>query len=369
MRYNFKKRKDRACPIWCIVLYIVLFLSIIIWLAARAFPVFADFFNENIGSIVRLTLGKLTMYLPFSLAESIIILLPVIIVVLFVICFRANRKGDRAVTKMFCILTAVVALLLSLFFIGFASGYHGSGLASRLGLEERAVSAEELYNAASAVKEELDDIVGEIKFKYGSFSIMPYSLDEMNKKLNEAFFAANEKYPWLHHFNSNIKYILLSRPMTYTHISGVYTFYTGEANLNINFPDYTLPYTAAHELSHQRGISPEDEANFMAFLVCIESEDPYIRYSGYMNMYEYLLNALYTADPELYRAMLNSTDYRLRYEMIAYSDFFDEYRESKASEISETINDTYLKAQGQTHGSRSYGKVVDLAVAYYNSVD
>ena len=30
----------------------------------------------------------------------------------------------------------------------------------------------------------------------------------------------------------------------------------------------------------------------------------------------------------------------------------------------ECVNDTYLKAQGQTAGEKSYGMVVDLAVAY-----
>jgi hypothetical protein len=44
--------------------------------------------------------------------------------------------------------------------------------------------------------------------------------------------------------------------------------------------------------------------------------------------------------------------------------FFDKYRESTVSEVSGAINNSYLQLQG-TEGTRSYGLVVDLAVAYY----
>jgi len=151
--------------------------------------------------------------------------------------------------------------------------------------------------------------------------------------------------------------------MTYTHISGVYTMFTGEANINVNYPDYVIPYTAAHELAHQRGIARENEANFVAFLVCLESEDPYIRYSGYLNMYEYVASALYSASPAYYSQVLASLDMRVRYEMIAYSEFFDRYRENVVAEVSEAVNNSYLVIQG-TEGTKSYGMVVDLAVAY-----
>jgi hypothetical protein len=52
-----------------------------------------------------------------------------------------------------------------------------------------------------------------------------------------------------------------------------------------------------------------------------------------------------------------------RMEMSAYSKFFDKYRENVAATVTETVNNTYLTIQG-TPGTKSYGMVVDLAVAY-----
>jgi hypothetical protein len=126
--------------------------------------------------------------------------------------------------------------------------------------------------------------------------------------------------------------------MTYTHISGVYTFFTGEANLNVNFPDYVLPYTAAHEFAHQRGIAREDEANFVAFLVCMESDDAYIRYSGALNIYEYVVSALYSANKELYKENYAKLPTKMIAERIAFSKFFDKYRENTVADVSEATN-------------------------------
>ena len=197
---------------------------------------------------------------------------------------------------------------------------------------------------------------------------MPYSLKEMNKKLNEAYRKAYEKYPFLSRFYSNPKPVALSEPWTYTHISGVYTFFTGEANINVNFPDYTIPYTSAHEMAHQRGIAREDEANFVAFLVCIESDDAYIRYSGYTGVFEYVASSLYSADKDLYKKLYTeNVTAEYRNEMNAYNEFFEKYRENKVAEVSAKVNDKYLQSHGQQEGVKSYGLVVDLAVAYYKA--
>jgi hypothetical protein len=193
---------------------------------------------------------------------------------------------------------------------------------------------------------------------------MPYGYGEMNDKLIEAYAKASEKYDFLQTLDSDLKPVMLSELMSYTHITGVYSFFTGEANINVAFPDYTIPYTAAHELAHQRGIAREDEANFMAFLVCMESDDAYIRYSAYLNLYEYVSNALYSASPELWSKSYGTLSYAVKAEMRAYSEFYEKYRDSVASEVSEVVNNTFLTMQG-TEGTRSYGMVVDLAVAYY----
>jgi hypothetical protein len=251
-----------------------------------------------------------------------------------------------------------------IFVFGFAGGYKGTSLDKKLGFERKKVSPEELEYTASVLLDEVNAICDEIDFIPNGASVMPYSFEEMTKKLNEAYITLEERYDAISTFYSRPKQVILSEPWTYTHIAGVYTFFTGESNINVNFPDYTLPFTTAHEMAHQRGISREDEANFVAFLACAASDDPYIRYSGYQNLYEYVRSALYSADKDAYSSVRAREDLRIQYESYSYSLFFDKYRENVAANVSGTINNSYLQSQG-TVGTKSYGMVVDLACAYF----
>ncbi len=353
------------CPIPSLVLFCVCVLSAIVHITCLISEGFADFYNQNIGALVRALLAYMTSWLPFSLAETVIIAMPIFIFVMIYISIAAFKKSDEASIRCIVALVSVLSFLYSVFVLGYGMGYHGTTLASKLGLKEESVTAQQLKDTALILSEKMTPLLDEVMYTDDGSSVMPYSLDEMNKKLNNTYKKACKKYDFIQNLKSNLKYIVLSEPMTYTHISGVYSYYTGEANLNINFPDYTIPYTAAHELAHQRGIAPENEANFVAFLVCMESDDPYIKYSAYLNMFEYVTNALYTADYQMYYEVFMNADSRVQSEMIAYSNFFEKYRESVASDVSDVVNDTYLKTQGQSAGTASYGMVVDLAVAYY----
>lgn len=352
-------------PLPALIAYIMCIAAAIIHLISCASRSFSDFFNLYISSFFRALLAKLTNVFPFSIAEAIIIFLPVLVALILILSIKAVKTSDKKGIRYICGLLAITTMFYTLFVFCFATAYKGSTLEEKLSINRRKVSTEELYNTASLLLDKTEESIDGVTFKYAGESVMPYTLSEMSRKLNDAYEKACDKYPFISRLRSNVKFIVLSEPMTYTHISGVYTYYTGEANINTNFPDYSLPYTAAHELSHQRGIAREDEANFMAFLICMESDDPYIVYSGYMNLFEYVFTALYSADSELYYKLLDTMDLRIRYEMISYSKFFDKYRKSVASEVSGAVNDTFLKAQGQTEGTKSYGRVVDLAVAYF----
>lgn len=353
-------------PLVCKIIYALAALCAILYICFICFPEFSDIFNRYVSPFVRGFLATLTGWIPFSLAEFLLLMVPFIVIAIVVFGLKRYSSSWRDVLIFSLTILSVAAYVFSTFTLGFVPAYRGSRLDKKLELDKQPVSADELRDTTYAVLEELTAIESEIGFKSDGFSVMPYSYEELNDKLMDAYDVACEKYDFIPKLHSRVKRIMLSEPMTYTHISGVYTFFTGEANINTNFPDYTLPYTAAHELAHQRGIAREDEANFVAFLVCKESDDVYIRYSAYLNMYEYLRNALYAANPDYYTETYYSVPVNCRKEMAAYSKFFDKYRENVIEEVSETVNDTFLTING-TEGTRSYGMVVDLAVAYYKA--
>lgn len=356
--------KYERLPLFCYILYGLAAVSLVLYLIMMNSVAFADWFNTTVAAGLRTLFAALTSWIPFSLGEAVIWLSPLLLFLVLRHAIRRRCDTWRTAMVYVGILLSVVATLFSVFVLNFAAGYRASPLEEKLELDRQKVSAEELYDTAVILIDRINHESAEIGYAKNGFSSMPYSLEEMNGHLADAYGVFAKEHGFITHVNSRVKPVLVSEVMSYMHITGVYSFFTGEANINVNFPDYTIPYTAAHELAHQRGIAREDEANFVAFLVCIGSDDPYVRYSGYLNVYEYVASALYRADKELYYKAVANLGSQVKAEMAAYNDFYDKYRESTVSQVSGTINDSYLQSQG-TPGTVSYGMVVDLTVAYY----
>ncbi len=358
-----KSREWLGLPIFVWVLFGIAAFSLAIMLIYNLSEGVADFWNRYPAAFLRGGFALLTAWLPCSLAEAMILFIPAFLVAVVIYANKHYTQSWKKVGKFLLIVLSVASLFFSTFALNFGAGYHTSSVDELLELDREDVSAEQLRKTAEILVGEINKYTDNISAGGSGSTVMPYGYDKLSAKLLAAYDKVCDEHAFISRFPSRVKPVMLSEPWTYTHISGVYTYFTGEANINTNFPDYTLPFTAAHEMAHQRGIAREDEANFVAFLVCSASEDEYIRYSGYLNLYEYVSNALYSADKEAYSEVRSMLDPKARKEMSAYSAFFDKYRENVAATVTEKVNNTYLTIQG-TPGTKSYGMVVDLAVAY-----
>ncbi len=359
-----KNKRVLFVPVGSIVLLSLGFLGALIHIFSVYFPSFADFINNTLGHFLRLTLSKIFSIFPFSFMEFLLYFSPVMIAVAGVIVYKKAKKGRVFLFRAISTLLALASLIYFFFAAGFAPGYRGAPLAKKIGLTQKEVTAKELYDTACIIREELNSLAGDVLYFESGASCLPFSYGELCDKLCDSYEKIEEKYSYLNTFDSSVKPLIISPYMTYTHLTGIYSFFTGEANINTNFPDFIIVHSAAHEMAHQRGISREDEANFTSFLVCREADDPYIRYCAYLNLFLYFSNALYSADPALHESVYYGLDKRAHDDLIAYATFFEKYEDSVAGEIAEGLNNAYLESQG-TPGSASYGLVVDLAVAFY----
>lgn len=363
---TFLKKINKFVPAASMVIIPIGLISAVINIAYVASTPFADWFNTNVSSALRMVMAYLTAWIPFSLAEYLIIALPIITVALVVAAEQYAAKSEHGTLRSIIALLSIAVVMYSVFVFEFGAGYRTTTLDKRIGLEDHEVTPQELYDTMNIVVDEINALESEIFYAEGVGSVMPFSHEECVKLCTESYKKLSEEYSFIPDFSAPVKQIILSPYMTYTHISGVYSFFTGEANLNTNYPFFINAYTVAHEMAHQRGIARENEANFIAYLVCITSDNAYMRYAGYMNMYEYLADALYAASPSLYAKAAVRMGRGGRHELKCYSEFFDKYRDNAAADVSDAVNNTYLESVG-TEGSRSYGLVVDLAVAYHSA--
>lgn len=117
----------------------------------------------------------------------------------------------------------------------------------------------------------------------------------------------------------------------------------------------------AHEMTHAKGVSRENEANITAYVLCIRSRDVYLCYSGLMSAAAVTLNALPEEDfKTLYDRLLP----QIQQEYRNASEHYDKY-EGIIDEISEFFNDLFLKANGVQDGTMSYGRTVESLVELY----
>ncbi len=367
MKKNKNTRKNRKpfIPIFAKILLSVAILSFAVFFAARKSSDFAEWMTLNVGYFVRRALAFISGAIQFSLGEVLLILAPVMVIAVLVVA--AKRKGLRSKIRFLSGFLAVLSIFYSMYVFTLGVGYHRTKLASGLEITSADITKESLVNTLVILKDKCELLLDEISYTDTGSSVSDMSFDQVCDDILRGYERLESDYPNLNikTFDSRAKQVYFSNVMTSFEISGVYTFFTGESNVNVHYPDYGMPFTMAHELAHQRGIARENEANFVAFLACIRADSAYVKYSAYMNMFEYVASALSRTDKELFREIYSNADIRIKNEISAFNKFYYEHKNELMSKISDFMNDNYLKASG-TEGIISYSLVVELCVAYYS---
>jgi len=156
---------------------------------------------------------------------------------------------------------------------------------------------------------------------------------------------------------------LLSSPLvSYLGITGIYFPFTAEANVNAGVPEPDLPFAISHEMAHQRGFAREDEAGYVGYLACQFHPDGDFRYSGALAASVYALNALARVDPPAHRELVRRRAPAVERDLRALEEWSARHR-GRVARASRSVNDAYLRSQGQPEGVRSYGRMVDLLIA------
>jgi hypothetical protein len=149
-----------------------------------------------------------------------------------------------------------------------------------------------------------------------------------------------------------------------------------EANYNQVMYIMNKPATMCHELAHLRGYLLEDEANFIGFLACIQSDDIFFQYSGYLSVLNYLDNdlyhafgdnvALYMKQPDILSVVNRDNVFvtSAEWERIESTQWF---QTEEVDAVTDAIIDVNLKANGIEDGILSYNRVVKLVMQYYRS--
>jgi len=207
----------------------------------------------------------------------------------------------------------------------------------------------------------LVDKANEWKTKAGSKLKVQEILDEAEKGYS---YLGND-YSELSYKNKSIKKIYASQFMSYLGITGIYFPFTGEANINIDVPIHETPFTTCHEMAHQIGFAKEEEANFIAYLACINNPNPNFKYAGYLAASRYCMLEMRYLDKNSYETIKDRYSSRVLQDLVSNYEYWNQF-ETPLNSLSSFINDLFLKANNQKEGVESYNLMVELLLGEFN---
>ncbi len=350
-------------------IFIPLALAAAMYFLLPMFPEFTEYIvSRVIFKIFTVPVGFLTSLIPISLTEICAVLaVPAVIalVVVFVVRMKKSRSGKRTALKAGRFLAGFLSFAALIYMVGHGANYYRLSLESLMELDTSPKPAEfllavcrDLASHAAQEREYLtEDENGCVQFSEDIYTEL--------SRTGSGYEALSEEYPFLWTSIGRQKPVQLSYWWSYTGITGMYFPFLAECNVNIEQPDLSIPFTASHESAHSRGIAFENECNFLAYLSCINSEYPEFRYSGYMNAFKFCSNSLYAYDKDMWREAYECTTDGMRRDFTAENEYIDSFK-GEVQTASTAVNDGFIKAQGVSDGTRSYGRVTDLILAHYH---
>ena len=267
----------------------------------------------------------------------------------------------------------VSAVLLTMALQGWLGNHYAPKLSSCIGLEVKDSDVNDLYETTEYFLLKAAEYAPQLQ-RRADGSVIGMDRRVMAESAGASYTKLAEVNPVFRGSAAPVKeFSLIGEYLLYNGIIGMFMPITGEASVPRNVPVIPKPFAMCHEAAHRLGIASEQEANFCAFLACITNEDPYFVYSGYAEAFGYCYSALYSVSSkraqQLYEQYEDDTGVQLvRSDRAATRLAYQKY-ESRLQDISDRINDTYLKTFSQESGIRSYGEVTDYLIAWHKSPD
>ena len=287
---------------------------------------------------------------PFSVTEVsfIVVVISCVVFLAWGFSLLGNKKVWGFIHRLMMI-ALVITGALTMYTATFGVAYSRATLP--LEKYEGEVVKEEIKDVATYFVEDCNNCLNELDFDDKNEVIVHYSKKELLEKVRKEYKQFTGEY----YFETvpTGKPLLSSGFFTSVGIVGMYFSVLGEAHYNTYLTNAELPFDIAHEMAHGIGVAREDDAQLMALYVCLNSDEPLLRYSAYLHTIDRIINlTTYTDNPDDYKEVWSKMDQKF-YDNIRY---INNHWKGKMFlyDFGNKINDWYLKTFGQKSGTTSY---------------
>ena len=329
--------------------FIILFVVLII---LKNNPEIAEGFSRTVarwyGAVASFISGIFSFV---SLTELLFIALFTLVVIflVFFVRYMLRHRFIKAGTKLLDIGIMLIVVVTS-YQISCEAAYNRKPVP--LPYYSGDVERTEYIDIYNYFAEDINYCTSQLEFKESGDVKRPMSLKKMASEVKKAYDIIKGDSYYNPYFGS-VKPMMSSFLYREFQITGVTFSPLGEANIDVLIPVGDLPFTIAHELAHTKGVMREDEANQVAFYVCLNSDNPFLRFSAY-SRYFYLMRSMasgtYLTTEE--RQQLVQVEPQLK-KLESYEYVFWE-KHNLLAKIGDFFNNLYIKSSGVKEGTTSY---------------
>lgn len=319
---------------------------------------FSEWMTRNVGKYWVLISGSITSFIPFSLFEILAIIFGIYIVYIFINNIRRLfKKKFKVALKSFTNCMIICLTIASLYATCTSYAYNRKPV--DIPLYNNSVDSNEVVEITKYYINKLNNLSGSLNRQDdGQIDLYSYySFEELSTQMKEEFKRLDSDY--FYSFTPTSKKLLTKWIFTQMNTTGITFTLTGEPNVNTLMPLVDIPFTMAHEIAHTKGVMREDDANLVAYYICITSSSPIIQYCGLFWAYQRLMSAVYyTSGNTVYSEVNSLVDKNIKAEQTLYWEFWDQYK--LLDKLQDWINDLYLKINGVEEGTGSYNDQEDV---------
>ena len=333
---------------------------------AKAHSALLDMFYPYVTRMLQTLLAEWSSTVTFCLWQffAIALVVGVLTTIVLMIVLRWNPIQvigwyTAAASLLFFLHTACYGL----------NGYAGS-ISNDIRLSVTEYSLSELEEATVYYRDQANALASKINRDVNGNAVYP-EFNELAAQAEAGFDSLVYEHGYSIFAGSTLPVKELGWADMYTSmgITGFTMSLTGEAAVNPQIPVVSLPFTMCHEMAHRMCIATESDANMAAFLACRANPSIEYQYSAYFMAYRYCYNAiagLATVESQDAMQRVKSGISELLYhDLTTYNSFFAEKKDEAATQLADTVNDTYIKVQGDERGVASYGAVCDMLVSWH----
>lgn len=344
-----------------LILAILLPVQFVLLGILKFFPNFIETYYSNglylyISTVFRYSFG----WIPFSIGDIFYLLIGIL--ALYWV-YKNGRRITFEPFRFFVDILATISIVYFTFNLLWGLNYYRVPLHKTLGIKTD-YTTENLISTTKRLISKSNKMHRTLGFNDSVKVETPYTQKEIFKKSVDGYKQLENEYPNFRYWPKSIKKSGWSLGLTYMGYSGYYNPFSGEAQVNSLIKTHKFAVVSCHEQAHQLGYAAENEANFIATLATLASEDDYIRYTGYIFALRYCINEIARRNKDTYHQLLTTINPGILESYKEMRDFWQLYQ-SPFETISKLFWDQFLKANNQSNGIMSYSYMVALVVNHY----